>query len=65
MLALEKPHSGNSGVPFMKSTTGADETALSIAARVSADKNRICRAASPGWANGLAGPATCRSTYDC
>lgn len=39
MLALEKPHWGVSGVPFMNSTTGADATALSIACRVSADRN--------------------------
>lgn len=42
MLALEKPHWGVSGVPFMKSTTGFDATAWSIADRVSADKNRSC-----------------------
>lgn len=41
MLALEKPHCGVSGVPFMKSTTGADATALSIAVRMSSESNRI------------------------
>jgi hypothetical protein len=40
MLALENPHCGVSGVPFMNSTTGADSTALSIAARVSAERKR-------------------------
>lgn len=42
MLALENPHCGISGVPFMNRTTGADPTALSIAAFVSEDSNRIC-----------------------
>jgi len=40
MLALENPHCGVSGVPFMNKTTGADATALSIAVRTSSDKNR-------------------------
>ena len=40
MLALEKPHCGVSGVPFMNKTTGADATALSIADRTSSDNNR-------------------------
>ena len=40
MLALEKPHCGVSGVPFMNNTTGADPTALSIAALVSVDRRR-------------------------
>lgn len=40
MLALEKPHCGVSGVPFMNKTTGAEATALSIAARTSFDSNR-------------------------
>lgn len=43
MLAREKPHWGVSGVPFMKSTTGAEATALSIAALVSEDKRRAWR----------------------
>jgi hypothetical protein len=43
MLAREKPHWGVSGVPFMKSTTGAEPTALSIAALVSEDKRRAWR----------------------
>jgi len=38
MLALENPHCGVSGVPFMNSTTGAVPTALSIAFRVSVDR---------------------------
>lgn len=38
MLALEYPHCGVSGVPFMNSTTGADDTALSMAVRVSDDR---------------------------
>lgn len=37
-----KPHWGVSGVPFMNSTTGADATALSIAARTSVDSSRVC-----------------------
>jgi len=40
MLALENPHCGVSGVPFMNSTTGAEVTASSIAFLVSADRNR-------------------------
>lgn len=40
MLAREKPHWGVSGVPFMNRTTGAEATALSIAALVSVDKRR-------------------------
>ena len=43
MDAREKPHWGVSGVPFMKSTTGAEATALSIAALVSEDKRRAWR----------------------
>lgn len=40
MAAREKPHCGVSGVPFMKSTTGADDTALSIAERVWSERRR-------------------------
>jgi hypothetical protein len=40
MLALENPHCGVSGVPFMNKTTGADAIALSIAARTSFERNR-------------------------
>jgi hypothetical protein len=40
MVALENPHCGVSGVPFMNKTTGADPTALSIACRVSVDRYR-------------------------
>jgi hypothetical protein len=40
MLALEKPHCGVSGVPFMNRTTGADATALSIAVLTSFERNR-------------------------
>jgi hypothetical protein len=39
MLALEKPHCGVSGVPFMNKTTGADATALSIALRTSSERS--------------------------
>lgn len=42
MLALEKPHCGISGVPFMNSTTGFEATALSMAALVSVDSSRSC-----------------------
>ena len=42
MLAREKPHCGVSGVPFMKRTTGADATALSMAWRISSESMRIC-----------------------
>jgi hypothetical protein len=40
MLALENPHCGVSGVPFMNRTTGAEAIALSIAARTSLERNR-------------------------
>ena len=40
MLALENPHCGISGVPFMNSTTGLDATAWTIAALVWVDKSR-------------------------
>jgi hypothetical protein len=40
MLALENPHCGVSGVPFMNKTTGADATALSIAALTWSERNR-------------------------
>lgn len=43
MLAREKPHWGVSGVPFMKSTTGAEPTALSMAALVSEERRRAWR----------------------
>ena len=42
MLALENPHCGISGVPFMNRTTGAEATALSIAAFVSEDSCLVC-----------------------
>lgn len=41
MLALENPHCGISGVPFMNSTTGVEPTALSIAALVSVERSRL------------------------
>jgi hypothetical protein len=44
MLARENPHCGVSGVPFMKRTTGADATALSIADFVCSERNRAWRA---------------------
>ena len=42
ILALENPHCGNSGVPFMKRTTGLEATACCIADRVSLDISRAC-----------------------
>lgn len=42
MLALENPHCGVSGVPFMNNTTGFEATAWSIAALVSVDRSRNC-----------------------
>lgn len=63
MLARENPHCGVSGVPFMKSTTGADATALSIAWRVSADMNRRAMGEILGAnleASDGAGRAACR-----
>jgi hypothetical protein len=40
MLALEKPHWGVSGVPFMNKTTGEEATALSMAERTSSESSR-------------------------
>jgi len=40
MLARENPHCGVSGVPFMNSTTGAEEMAEVMAARVSEERPR-------------------------
>jgi hypothetical protein len=40
MLALENPHCGVSGVPFMNRTTGDEATALSIAERTSSESSR-------------------------
>jgi hypothetical protein len=51
MLALENPHCGVSGVPFMNSTTGADATALSIAAFVSVERNRATKGENRGEEN--------------
>jgi len=53
MLALENPHCGISGVPFMNSTTGELPTALSMAARVSLDKRRVWRVAKREERSGL------------
>jgi hypothetical protein len=53
MLALENPHCGVSGVPFMNSTTGAVATALSIACRVSVDKKAFWSCANRGERSGL------------
>jgi hypothetical protein len=53
MLARENPHCGVSGVPFMNSTTGAEDTALSMARRVSEERKRgrmSGRAARIAWA---------------
>lgn len=41
MEALLKPQAGVSGVPFMKRTTGADPTACSIEALVSAERHLL------------------------
>lgn len=41
MLALENPHCGVSGVPFMNNTTGDEAMARSIALRTSSDRHRI------------------------
>ena len=48
MLARENPHWGVSGVPFINKTTGAEATALSIAALVSVDKRRAWRTEGTG-----------------
>lgn len=41
MLALENPHCGVSGVPFMNSTTGEEATARSMALRTSSERHRV------------------------
>lgn len=51
MLALENPHCGVSGVPFINKTTGADPTALSIAARVSVERKRAAMDVKRGEEN--------------
>ena len=43
MLALENPHWGISGVPFINKTTGFEATAWSIAALVSVERARSCK----------------------
>jgi hypothetical protein len=67
MLALENPHCGVSGVPFMNKTTGAELTALSIAARVSAERYLKATGENRGGANLEAkagvGRAACRNAY--
>lgn len=69
MLALEKPHCGISGVPFMNSTTGAEATALSMACLVTSERRRSCATLSMGdfmkaglEARAAAGRAACRSS---
>lgn len=69
MLALEKPHWGISGVPFMKRTTGADSTALSMACLVSCDSRRVWREAKRVESRGLwrgrkAVRKTCRAAHE-
>jgi hypothetical protein len=49
MLAREKPHWGVSGVPFMKSTTRAEPTALSMACRVCSESRRIWTGVKKGF----------------
>lgn len=48
MAALEKPHCGASGVPFMKRTTGVDVTACWILSRASWVMNRRATARERG-----------------
>ena len=69
MLARENPHCGISGVPFMKSTTGLEETADSIAVRVSVESDLYCEGVrrmswdlGSGEARGLEVREDCRST---
>lgn len=67
MLALENPHCGVSGVPFINRTTGAEATALSIACRVSVDRNLEAMGVIRGYenleANFGAGRAAFRKAY--
>lgn len=72
MVAREKPHCGVSGVPFMKRTTGAEPTALSIAWRVESERYRcamlsigdLTKAGLENCAVAAAGRAACRSSVD-
>lgn len=70
MLALEKPHCGVSGVPFMNSTTGDEATARSIACLVSLESSRICcavRKRGASWAEetGRVERLAARRPFDC
>ena len=71
MLALENPHWGISGVPFMKSTTLFDATAWSIAALVSVDNDLYCEGVRRmrwgfvrAWVVGLVGRVACRKAWN-
>lgn len=55
MLAREKPHWGVSGVPFMKRTTGAEPTALSMAWRTASERRRRWAASERRKGEGLMG----------
>lgn len=71
MLAREKPHWGVSGVPFMKSTTGAEATAFSMAWRVVSESRRVWKAERKGAGRMAAadrmamGRAPCRKPCWC
>jgi len=53
IAALENPHCGVSGVPFMNRTTAAEATALSMALRVSVVRKDFCKAANREERRGL------------
>jgi hypothetical protein len=68
MLALENPHCGVSGVPFMNKTTGADPTALSIAALTSLERHRawngvIKRSGAEGRVAGVLARVAARNAW--
>jgi hypothetical protein len=63
MLALENPHCGVSGVPFMNNTTGAEPTALSIACLVSDDKYRKAVGEIRGYENLVANIGAGRAAW--
>jgi hypothetical protein len=60
MLAREKPHWGVSGVPFMKRTTGAEATALSMAWRTASERSRRWAASERRKGEGATGVAAGR-----
>lgn len=69
ILARLKPHEGTSGVPFMKSTTGADATAFSMALRTASERHLawngvMNRVGAKGREAGVAARVAARKAYE-